>query len=141
MTPPPDDSPALLARLRAFCFPDGEEAARLVRAVHTTQRGEMRAAPNARWMPFTAEETIEAGRSSFRWEARYAGGSLAVTDAYEEGHGRLVLRLGGLVFTSTQAAPVFAPGPGDGASSALASRRLATHQLTSAPKTITFAIT
>ncbi|HYW43146.1 MAG TPA: DUF6544 family protein [Bryobacteraceae bacterium] len=87
----------VLARLRAFCFPGGEEAARKVCAVKTTQRGEMRTTPEARWMPFTAEETIDARRSRFRWDARFQGGALGVTDAYEDGRGRLVIKLGGVV--------------------------------------------
>jgi len=77
-----------LARLKQFCFPGGEERARRVRAIRSVQRGEFRSAPKARWMPFTAEETVDATRSSFRWEARFAAGSLRVTDAYEEGRGR-----------------------------------------------------
>jgi len=91
---------ALLARLRAFCFPRGEDSARSVRAIKATERGEMRGSPTARWIPFTAEEVIETGRSSFRWDARYRGGSMGLitlTDAYEEGHGRLVVKLGGVI--------------------------------------------
>jgi hypothetical protein len=60
----------------------------------------MRAAPGGRWILFTAEQVIETRRSSFCWQARYRGGSLgliAVTDAYEEGHGRLVAKLGGVI--------------------------------------------
>lgn len=91
---------ALLDRLRAFFFPGGENGARLVRGVRTTQRGEFRASPEAKWIPFTAEEEMDATRSGFRWDARlHAGrlGSTSVTDAYEAGHGRLVVRLGGLI--------------------------------------------
>jgi hypothetical protein len=87
----------LLARLKRFCFPGGEEQGHGVRAMRNVQRGEFRSAPNARWIPFSAEETVDATRSSFCWEARFAGGSLKVTDAYGEGHGRLVMSLGGLV--------------------------------------------
>ena len=97
---PVRETRALLARLRAFCFPGGEDSARLVRAIKTTQRGEMRMSPGARWIPFTAEEVIDARRSCFRWDARFSGGrvgSLAVTDAYEEAHGRLVVKLGGVI--------------------------------------------
>jgi len=60
----------------------------------------MRASPNARWIPFTAEQVIDTRRSSFRWEARYQGGTLgriSVSDAYEEGRGRLVVKLGGVI--------------------------------------------
>jgi len=98
--PPDNPTELLLARLRTFCFPGGDEAARRVRAIRTTQRGEIRMSAAARWMPFTAEETIEATRSAFRWDARFRGGrlgSFAVTDAYEEGHGRLVVKLAGLI--------------------------------------------
>jgi uncharacterized protein DUF6920 len=97
---PGDATRALLARLRAFCFPGGEDAARLVRAVRTRQQGEFRMSPGARWTPFTAEEVIDAGRSAFCWDARFTGGRLgwfSVTDAYEEAHGRLVVRLGGVI--------------------------------------------
>jgi len=95
-----EQTEALLARLRAFCFPGGEEVAHLVRGIKTVQRGEFRASPEARWTPFTAEEVVEATRSAFCWEARIGGarlGALAVTDAYEEGHGRLVVKLAGAI--------------------------------------------
>ena len=94
------ETQALLARLRTFCFPGGEDAARRVRGVKTSQRGDFRTSPAAKWMPFTAEETIDATRSSFCWEARFGGSritSLAVTDAYEQGHGRLQIKYGGIV--------------------------------------------
>jgi uncharacterized protein DUF6544 len=94
------ETQALLAQLRTFCFPGGEQAARQMRFIKTTQRGELRAAPGARWMPFTAGEVFETTRSSFRWDARLGGGRLGwigVTDAYEGGHGRLVIKLGGIV--------------------------------------------
>jgi hypothetical protein len=90
----------LLSRLRAFCLPGGEDAARQVRSVRTTQKGEMRMAEAARWIPFTAEETIDATRSSFCWQARLDPGKLGsptVIDAYEAGHGRLVVKLGGIL--------------------------------------------
>jgi hypothetical protein len=94
------ETQALLARLRTFCFPSGEDGVRKIDSIKTTQRGELRTAPGARWMPFTAEETYETRRSCFRWDARLGVGKLGwvgVTDAYEEGHGRLVIKLGGLV--------------------------------------------
>jgi hypothetical protein len=95
-----DEARGLLARWRSFSFPGGEDTARLVRAVKTTQRGEFRASPEARWTPFTAEEIIETTRSSFCWNARIGAaklGAITVTDAYEEGHGRLVVKLAGMV--------------------------------------------
>jgi uncharacterized protein DUF6920 len=90
----------LAARLRGFLFPAGEERARAVRAIRITERGEMRMAPEAKWIAFTADQIVEAGRSSFRWEARIGGsrfGFTTVTDAYEEGRGRLVVKLGGVI--------------------------------------------
>jgi len=105
---PDDRTRALVARLSAFCFPGGEAAARLVRGVRTTQRGEMRAAPEARWIPFTAHEVIESRRTGFCWEARMSGGAMkwiTVTDAYEEGHGRLVVKLGGLIPVKQETGP------------------------------------
>jgi hypothetical protein len=101
-------APDPVSRLRAFCFPDGEAPARLVRGVRNTQRGEMRAAPGARWMEFTAEEEIDATCSRFIWIARLRGApraALQVTDAYEYGHGRLVLKLGGVVPVKTMQGP------------------------------------
>lgn len=65
----------LLARLRAFYFPGGEDYGRSVAAVRTREKGEMRASPGARWLPFTADQVIEARTSSFRWEACYHGGN------------------------------------------------------------------
>src|SRR5208282_1643877 len=94
------DTLTLLARLRSFCFPGGEEAGRRIRAVRTAEKGEMRMSPEARWIPFTAEQFTDATRSSFRWDARIDPGKIAspvVTDAYEEGHGRLVVKLGGIL--------------------------------------------
>jgi hypothetical protein len=110
---PDDQARALLARLRAFCFPGGEAAARGVRAVRTTQRGEMRGSPGARPIPFTAQETIESRRSGFCWEARMSGGAMkwiTVTDAYEEGHGRLAIKLGGVIPVKQQTGPEFDKG-------------------------------
>lgn len=99
---PPDagQTAALLARLWQFCFPDGEAAARSVNAVHIAEQGEMRMSPEARWIPFTAEQTIEARRSSFCWQARLSTGRLTpvtVTDAYEDSHGHLTVKAAGLI--------------------------------------------
>ena len=91
---------ALLGRMRAFCFPGGEDAARRIRAIRTTEKGEMRMSPEAPWVPFTAEQFTDSTGSSFRWDARVHPGKISsavVTDAYEEGHGRLVVRLGGVL--------------------------------------------
>ena len=93
------EAQSLLALLRAFCFPGGEAAARLIRGVRTTQRGQFRMAPGARWTPFTAREFIDSRQSGFRWEARIGTGirAMGVTDAYEQGHGYLQLKAAGLI--------------------------------------------
>jgi hypothetical protein len=107
-----DETQSLLASLKAFSFPGGEDAARRVRGVKTTQRGEMCSAPGAPWTPFTADERIDATQSSFCWEARYGSRlrSLMVTDAYEEGRGRLVVKLGGLIPVKRFSGPDFDRG-------------------------------
>ena len=64
------------------------------------QRGEMRLAPERPWMPFTAEQTIEASRCGFVWHARFKMAPLVtavVEDAYEDGHGRLDAKIWGLI--------------------------------------------
>ncbi len=94
---------ALSDRLRQYCFPGGEDRARQIRAVRTTQRGEIRGGPDARWLPFTAEEEIDATSSRFRWVAR--AGRITVTDAYEDGHGRLQVKAAGLIPISKATGP------------------------------------
>lgn len=90
----------LLSRLRQFCFPGGEDPSRSVIAVRITELGEIRMSPEARWIPFTAEQTIDARRSNFRWSARLSSSRLTpvtVTDAYEDGHGYLTVKAAGLI--------------------------------------------
>lgn len=70
------------------------------RAVILHQRGEMRLAPERGWMPFTAEQTIDAARTGFVWHARVKMAPLVtavVEDAYEDGHGRLDAKVWGLL--------------------------------------------
>jgi len=91
----------LLAALKAYCFPGGESAARGIRGIRAVQRGEIRSSPEARWNTFVANEFVDAMTTGFRWEARLGTGllSVAVTDAYEAGHGRLVVAKGPLQLT------------------------------------------
>ncbi len=94
------DAYGLLSRLRGFCLPTGEDAARFIRAVRTTEKGQIRMSPEARWIPFTAEQVTGSSRSSFRWEARLHPGKIispTVTDAYEDGHGRITVKLAAIV--------------------------------------------
>lgn len=95
---PGGDTQALLGQLKSFAMPGGEDAARVVRRMRLTEKGEMRSAANARWIPFTAEETIETPRSGFVRDARFRAGKfvpMLVTDAYEQGHGRLIVKVAG----------------------------------------------
>jgi len=102
----------LLARLRAFCFPGGEEAARRVRAIKVTEQGELRSAPNARWVSFTSEQEVEARSSRFHWDARFRGGLgfFTVTDAYEDGHGYVEVKAGRVIPVKKMAGPEFDQG-------------------------------
>jgi hypothetical protein len=89
---------ALLAKLRAFLMPGGEDAARSVCCIRLKEQGEMRLAPQARWTPFTAEERIDARQCGFVWEAQFRTSKIiptTVIDAYEQGHGHLNVKLGG----------------------------------------------
>jgi len=89
------ETAALLARLRGFLLPDGDEAARDLPTVRIFEKGEMRTSAEARWMSFTAELTFQTQFSAFRWEARTSG--VVITDAYEDGHGIAMSRLAGLL--------------------------------------------
>ena len=90
--------PSLLERLKAYLFPAGDAAARAVPGIRTIQCGDLRSSPKSAWKPFTAEEIVDATRSMFVWEATMGSGLTAVqiTDAYEDGHGRLIVRKGPL---------------------------------------------
>jgi hypothetical protein len=105
---PDPETQALLASLKAFCFPGGEDAARLVGGIKIAQRGEFCMEPGARWLPFRAEQRIDTRQSSFCWDARFGGkwfSTFAVTDAYEQGRGRLVIKLGGVLPVKKFAGP------------------------------------
>lgn len=96
---PPNETEPLLAHLRAFCFPGGEDAARQIHAVRMTERGEMRSSPQARWLPFDSEQTIYATGSSFWWNSHFHTAKIlpvTVTDAYEQHHGKLIAKVGPL---------------------------------------------
>jgi len=99
-SPPQAQAPTLLEQLHAFCFPGGEEQARLIHAIKTIEAGRIRMSPGARWIPLTAEQLIESTCSNFRWVARLDPGkftSVTVTDAYEEARGNLTIKLGGVL--------------------------------------------
>lgn len=66
------------------------------RQIRIAQHGEMRKAPTARPMRFTATQFLAVERVAFSWQARFPlAGPLAikVVDEYSHGEGRLVVRL------------------------------------------------
>jgi hypothetical protein len=104
---------AVLKRLRDYWFPGGDRAIRSMRGLRDTQRGELRGSPGAKWMPFTASETIDATRSGFRWDARMRAGRITVvsaTDVYEEGHGWLAIKAAGVLQVKKSSGPDFDKG-------------------------------
>jgi len=94
------DDELLLNDLKRFLLPGGMEVAKNIIRMRTAEKGEMRAAPEARLVPFTAVQTIEARCSGFVWEAKLLSSRLlptVVVDAYQDGHGRIVAKAGGAV--------------------------------------------
>jgi hypothetical protein len=63
--------------------------------VRITQEGRMRQKPDGRFLRFTATEELEVRRVGFTWRARFPLG-IRVVDGYEEGAGRLEVRLLGV---------------------------------------------
>ncbi len=92
-----------LARLRAFLLPAGDEAVQHIRAVRLDERGEMRSAPNAKWIAFEARTLIRADRNEFRWQARFRG--MTVEDAYAGGKGSLQVRVARVIPVKSFAGP------------------------------------
>lgn len=64
------------------------------------QEGHMRLGPDKPWVPFTAEQTMRADTTAFRWHARVKMAPLMtaiVDDAYEDKKGLLDAKLFGLI--------------------------------------------
>jgi hypothetical protein len=84
--------PDLVLRYLERAVPTGP----VPRQVRITQTGEMRKAPDARPMRFTATQSFAVDRVGFSWQARFPiVGPLAikVVDEFADGQGRLVVRL------------------------------------------------
>jgi hypothetical protein len=85
---------ALLGRVRRYALPNplrGDIAGVILR-----QRGAIRLGPNRKWLPFEAEQRIGARQLRFAWDARvrmFPVVPVRVHDAYEDGRGRLDVRL------------------------------------------------
>jgi hypothetical protein len=104
---------SLLDSLRAFLIPQGEASASAIRGVKITEEGEMHSSPGSKSIPFTAEQTISAVQSEFRWDARLQTGpikTLFVTDAYEKGNGFLIAKVAGFIPVANLRGPDFDKG-------------------------------
>ncbi len=87
----------LLERVRRFAMPAGPVECR---GTWLRQVGEMRFAPDRPWFPFEAEQWFEGDGLDFRWEARARMAPhlrARVTDAFENGRGRLIARVLGVI--------------------------------------------
>ncbi len=83
------------------------------RAVWLCQTGEMRAAADSPWRPFTAEQVISIPRPAFAWVARMQSVPLLAThilDCYVDGKGRLEARLCGSLPLARMAGPEVSKG-------------------------------
>jgi len=110
---PDFETSAMLDLLRHFGMPGGTAAAMLIFGVRILERGEMRSAPEARWIPFSSETTIDGRVSRFRWDANMGSGrmrAVTVTDAYQDGHGRLVVKIAGIIPVAKMKGPDFDKG-------------------------------
>jgi hypothetical protein len=70
------------------------------RGVLFEQEGEMRLAPDGKWLPFTAEQWCAAIEVAFCWHARVKMAPLVtavVEDAFENGEGRLDAKVWGVI--------------------------------------------
>jgi hypothetical protein len=90
----------LLLRSGEIFIPGRNDAARLIRALRTPEKGQPRMSPEARWIPLTAEPVIDSSRTSFGWEAKLDAAktiSPAVEDRVHDSHGRPAAKLMGMV--------------------------------------------
>ncbi len=91
------DGVSVIERVRRFAMPHGDVG---VRGTWLRQRGEMRFAPDRRWVPFDAEQLFDGSGIDFRWVARVRMApvvSASVVDAFQNGAGSLVARLLGII--------------------------------------------
>jgi hypothetical protein len=71
-----------------------------IRAVRLEQSGTMRMTPTAKWLPFTAVETMSVDPPGFIWEAQFRPSRFAsffVADMFVNGQGRLRVKAYNLV--------------------------------------------
>jgi hypothetical protein len=80
-------------------LPGREDSARLILGVQASKKGQIRMLPEVRWIPFTPELLVDSTHSSFPAAACLNPGkavSPTVTDAYEQVHRRLAVKLASL---------------------------------------------
>ncbi len=87
---------ALLERIRQFAMPYGPPQCR---QVFLRQIGEMRMGPDKPWVPFKAEQTLDATGLDFLWQARlrmFRVVPTTILDTFAGEHGSLSVRLFGM---------------------------------------------
>ena len=75
----------------------GKEA---IQTVHLYQTGKMRTKPDARWMPFKAEQWFRIEDPGFIWNAKVtapAGLKMIARDQYKDGKGHMLIKLASLI--------------------------------------------
>jgi len=101
----------LPAAVQALALRSGAGAAGPARQVRFTQEGRMRSGPSGRWMRFRAEQRMALDACAFDWTARVGPfGLVRVTDALEDGRGRLAVTMAGLPLMRAPASPALDRG-------------------------------
>ncbi len=86
----------LMERVQSYALPNGPQNAH---GMWLRQRGEIRVAADRPWMPFTAEQWIDAADLGFRWVAKARMARLIparVTDAFTDGRGTFDVKVLGV---------------------------------------------
>ncbi len=87
-------------RIQRFIARNVFEPPAVVRGVCLEQKGEMRLGDDKPWLPFTAEQWMDAATTAFCWHARVRMAPLVtavVEDAFEDGRGRLDAKVWGVI--------------------------------------------
>lgn len=88
--------PLIVQKWMAFSGIIGQPKSHTVRI---RQRGELKTAPNGKWMPFTAEQYINTNNPSYVWISHIKANSLLYMegrDKLEKGKGQMLIKLYGL---------------------------------------------
>ncbi len=71
-----------------------------IQTVHLYQTGQMRTKPDAKWMPFEAEQWFRVQDPGFIWKAKVnapAGLKMIARDQYKDGKGHMLIKLASLI--------------------------------------------